>query len=200
MFHTIPAAGGGSAAALPIGAGSPKDVNGHFFTIPGCTWGGGDGYYLDLPANTTTYGRIIIAEEADVLAAGVWSNGAGGGDLILGLYEANRWWQPGDLVSEIGTVSIATSGQKLATPAGALTLAPGRYMTAMHSKTSGGQVWAYPATPVSGVAISIGGPDGANMFRANQTVTALPSTGAAAVGSYGWGPTHEVNPMFLRLD
>jgi hypothetical protein len=145
------------------------------------------------------YGRIVVAEETDCVGVGVWSNGAGGGDVLLGIYSADRYWQPEALVAEIGTVSVATSGMK--TVSCLETLPAGRYLTAIHALAAGGQIWVFHATPSTGVVISPNGPDGLNSLHATDSGTALPDPGVPwAFADVGWGPMREGNGLLLKLN
>lgn len=191
------ASGGGGGG---IGSGSPKDASGtHHYMFPGCIIGG-QGEYRNMTANVTYYSRIVIQEDGEIIGAGLFTNG-GGGDPLIGLYEADRFWQPGDLVAEFGTVSLASGGLKAIT---GLTQAvtAGRYLTAIHAFATTGQVYFYFAQPITGMVISSSGaPEGASAFtRTSHSISNFPATGDPWTMSNAWGPEKEGQGVFLRMN
>ncbi len=198
----IAAGGGGGSGG--VGSASPRHSDGTtlYIVFPGCVWHGtGDSAYVTMVANTTYYGRIVITEDVEVAAIGCYSNGGGsGGDALVGLYEADRYWQPGDLVAEFGTLSFASSGNKMITGL-STALTPGRYMTALHALKSGGGAYHYKVTPITGAMLAPNGPDGVMDPKATQTITALPSTGVKwASMSTVWAPAGERQSVYFRLN
>lgn len=90
---------------------------------------------LALTVSRTYYMPILVETETAVTAinANVTSQGAGGTEARVGIYEADADWQPGALVVE-GMIAIDSTGEK--TVAVTETLAPGRYLLAINANGS----------------------------------------------------------------
>ena len=152
-------------------------------------------------ANTVRYGMILVDTQItiDGLMCEVATAGSSGNTARLGIYNADLSWQPTSLVVDSGAFAVTSTGVKI-NSISATVLPPGRYLTAIHTDSSG------LACRAARGGVRYTGYDpgmGVNAFIAGVTISrgsysALPTTGLAWDTSSG-SSAPLAQMVFLRI-
>lgn len=135
---------------------------------------------IGLAVDRVYYGPIKPPTQItiDQVAVEVTAAAAASSVLRIGLYNAGLDWQPTSLVQDFGTVASDSTGVKTITLGSPLTLAPGRYVTAILGNGTP-TLRAVRVAGSDGVLVAVGTGPFAGAWRGPQAYGALPGTGTA---------------------
>lgn len=143
-----------------------------------------------ITANVVRYGPFYVVTPItiDLLVCEVTSVGAGGTTARLGIYRADLSWQPTDLIVDGGTVAVDGTGVK--TTAVSVTLASGRYLTALNSDGTPTMRVIRGGGFLTGYNTALGATPGISAPNGVQAYGVFPSPGTAwtAAGGTAIGP------------
>lgn len=167
-----------------------------YYVLPGVAHAGNSS--LALVANTDYYNALYVDAEivVDQLACQV-SSGSGT-NLRIGLYRADRDWQPtGAPLADSGNLDAATPAIKTYTPATPLVLRRGRYLGVVNADSTPTLI-GLTGGPVGGSGAGSTLQTYATRWRIARAYSAFPTPGTAWTTTTD-GTTPLLNLVFLRV-
>lgn len=130
-----------------------------------------------IAANTARYSPIYVATPIviDQMALEITTNSAASTTCRMGIYNADRAWQPTTLVVDAGTVAADSNGVKTASVN--VALSPGRYLLVINSDAGPTLRIVRGGARYFGIANGIGASPFNIDGRVAQTYGAFPATG-----------------------
>ena len=185
-------------SAIP--EGRPELANGNLtsYMAPGVMFLGGAVGTYGITVDKINYFPIIVQSSItlDALVLNVATLTVGG-LLRMGIYNADRDWQPTSLVVGTGTIDASTTGIKTVSVTN--TLSPGRYLMAMTANASITLRSYFAHASFIGLPTTLESGDMFNQFYIlSITFAAFPSTGTKWTGT-AVTTTGFIYPMFLRV-
>lgn len=173
------------AAFSPVAKGRPAKTGTDYLIVPGAMFDAAGGQ-IALTVDRVWYQPLVVV--TDVILANLFVDvqiAAGGGLLArLGIYRANKNWQPTELVIDIGTIPI--DGVTVVSIAVTEILGPGRYLIALTANGTA-TMGAYRAMSEFGILRTLGGSPILRALSVGRAYAALPDPGEA------WDTTSSIN-------